>query len=492
MATATEAKAPAVRHTRLLIDGEWVDAADGAELETLNPATGEVVARVAEARREDVDRAVRAARRAFDEGPWPRMKPAERARILWRLGELLLEHAEELGGLETLDNGKPFLNARDGDVPAAAGLFQYMSGWATKLEGSTIPISAPGTYHTYTVREPIGVAGLIVPWNFPLAIAAWKVAPALAAGNTVVLKPAEQTPLTALRLGALALEAGLPPGVLNVVPGYGSTAGAALVEHPLVDKVSFTGSTETGRAIVRAATGNLKKVSLELGGKSPDIIFADADLEAAIAGAAEGVFANQGEACVAGSRLFVQEEVFDEVVAGVAEVARSLKVGDGFAPDTQIGPLISAEHLERVTGYVEAGRKDGATVVAGGERCGDRGYFVAPTVFSDVRPDMSIVREEIFGPVVAAIPFKDIDDLLPAANDTRYGLAAGVWTRDISKAHRVAAAIKAGTVWINCYSVFDASMPFGGYKESGWGREMGLEVLYEYTETKTVCVRLTD
>jgi phenylacetaldehyde dehydrogenase len=483
-------RGPAVGDTRLLIDGARVDAVEGATFATLDPATGGLLARVAEARAEDVDRAVVAARRAFDEGPWRALKPAERARVLWRLGDLVAEHAEELAGLETLDNGKTYATALAVDVAGAVDLFHYMSGWVTKVEGSTIPISFPGTFHTFTRREPLGVVGLIVPWNYPLGQAVWKVAPALACGNTVVLKPAEQTPLTALRLGELALEAGVPPGVLNVVPGFGATAGAALVAHPLVDKIAFTGSTQTGRAIVRGAAGNLKKVSIELGGKSPNIIFADADLPAAIAGAAAGIFFNQGEVCTAGSRLYVQESVYDEVVAGVADAARALRLGDGFDPATEVGPLISAEHRDRVQGYVDAGVQAGAELVAGGEPVAGDGWFLRPAVFADARPEMSIVREEIFGPVVAVQPFYDTDSVLEAANDTRFGLAAGVWTSDVSKGHAVAAALQSGTVWVNCYGVFDAALPFGGTKESGWGREMGHAVLDDYTETKTVCIKV--
>ena len=481
--------APTIGDTRLLIGGARVDAVDGATIDVFNPATGELLTTVAQARREDVGRAVAAARRALQSGPWACAKPAQRAAILWRLGDLLLEHAAEIGGLETLDNGKPFLQARDGDVAAAAGLFHYMSGWATKLEGATIPISFPGSFHTYTTREPLGVVGLIIPWNFPITIAAWKVAPALAAGNTVVLKPAEQTPLSALRLGELALEAGLPEGVLNVVPGFGAEAGAALAAHPDVDKVSFTGSTSTGRAILDAARGNLKKVTLELGGKSPDIIMGDANLEAAIAGAAAGIFYNQGEACAAGSRIFAHRSVYDDVVAGVSEAARSIRVGDGFDPASDIGPLVSREHHEKVTGFVDLGREEG-TVAAGGDYARDGGYFVDPTVFTDVADDARVVREEIFGPVVSILAFDDIDEVVRRANDTPYGLTAGVWTESISTAHRVAGALKAGTVWVNCYGVFDAAMPFGGYKQSGWGREMGGIVLDDYTETKTVCIRV--
>jgi phenylacetaldehyde dehydrogenase len=485
------ADAPAIGDTRLLIDGERVDSAEGATFDIFNPATGELLAQVSEARGEDVDRAVKAARRAFETGPWRSMKPNERAAALWRLGDLLLENAAELGGLETLDNGKPFLQAKGGDVPAAAGLFHYMSGWATKLEGATIPISFPGTFHTYTRREAVGVVGLIVPWNFPLTISAWKIAPALAAGNTVVLKPSEVTPLTALKLGELALEAGIPPGVLNVVPGFGAEAGNALTSHPDVDKVSFTGSTATGRRILQAAQGNLKKVTLELGGKSPDIIFGDANLELAIQGAADGIFYNQGEACAAGSRIYAHRSVYDEVVEGVSAAANAIKVGDGFDASSFIGPLVSKEHHAKVTGYVDLGREEG-TVAAGGEYATEGGYFVQPTVFTGVTDQSRVVREEIFGPVVSILPFDETDEVIRRANDTRYGLTAGVWTESIGTAHRVADALRAGTVWVNCYGVFDAAMPFGGYKESGWGREMGGIVLDDYTESKTVCIRVGD
>lgn len=485
------ADAPAIGDTRLLIGGQRVDAAEGATFDVFNPATGELLAQVAEARAEDVDRAVKAARRAFESGPWRDMKPAERARVIWKLGDLLLENAAELGGLETLDNGKPFLQARDGDVAAAAGLFHYMSGWATKLEGTTIPISFPGSFHTYTRREALGVVGLIVPWNFPLTIAAWKVAPALAAGNTIVLKPSEVTPLTALRLGELALEAGIPEGVLNVVPGFGAEAGAALTAHPDVDKVSFTGSTVTGGAIAKAAIGNFKKLTLELGGKSPDIIFGDANLEAAIQGAADGIFYNQGEACAAGSRIYAHRSVYDEVVAGVSAAAEAIKVGDGFDPSSFIGPLVSKQHHEKVTGYLDLGREEG-TVASGGTYAKDGGYFVTPTVFTNVTDQSRVVREEIFGPVVSILPFDDTDEVIRRANDTRYGLTAGVWTESIQTAHRAADALRAGTVWVNCYGVFNAAMPFGGYKESGWGREMGGIVLDDYTESKTVCFKIGD
>jgi phenylacetaldehyde dehydrogenase len=478
---------------QMFINGQWTDAASGKTFDTPNPATGETLARVAEGDAEDIDRAVRAARKAFDDGPWTRMTPSERGRIIWRIGDLILEHADEFAQLESLDNGKPFAVARAADVPLAADMFHYMAGWATKIEGNTINISVPfmpgANFHAYTLREPVGVVGQIIPWNFPLLMAAWKLGPALATGNCVILKPAEQTPLSALRLAELIAEAGMPDGVVNVVPGYGETAGAALAAHNDVDKVAFTGSTEVGKLIVAAAAGNLKKVTLELGGKSPNIVFDDAD-PAAVTGAANAIFFNHGQCCVAGSRLFVQRDRFDEVVNGVAEIAKSIRLGPGLEQDTQMGPLVSEEQFQRVTGYLESGKADGATAVTGGGRFGDRGYFVEPTVLTNTTPDMKVVREEIFGPVVVAAPFSDLDEIAAAANDTDYGLGAGIWTKDISKAHALAKKIRAGTVWINCYNVFDAALPFGGYKQSGWGREMGHEALEAYTEVKAVCAQL--
>jgi phenylacetaldehyde dehydrogenase len=476
----------------MLIDGKWVEAASGKTFPSYDPATGEVLAQVASGEREDIDRAVRAARRAFDSGPWSEsVTPSARARLLWKLADLVEQHLEEFAQLETLDNGKPVTVSRVADVPLAVDLLRYMAGWATKIEGSTIPISVPGArYLAYTLREPVGVVGQIIPWNFPLLMAVWKLGPALAAGCTVVLKPAEQTPLSALRLGELVCEAGFPDGVVNVVPGYGETAGAALAAHPAVDKVAFTGSTEVGKLIVQAAAGNLKKVSLELGGKSPNVVLGDADVDAAIAGAANAIFFNHGQCCCAGSRLYVEKPIFDRVVAGVAEQAAKIKVGPGMNPSTEMGPLVSEEQLTRVCGYLESGSKEGARALAGGKRLGDRGYFVAPTVLVDTKPKMRVVQEEIFGPVVAAIPFSNPNEVLPAANDTIYGLAAAVWTRDIGRAHTLASKLRAGTVWINCYNVFDAAMPFGGYKQSGWGREMGKDALELYTEVKAVCTKL--
>jgi phenylacetaldehyde dehydrogenase len=479
---------------RMLINGKWVAAQSGETFATHNPATGEVICEVAAGDKADIDAAVKAARAAFESGAWRDMTPSERGKCIWRLADLLEKNVEEFARIESLDNGKPLAVARVADVPLAVDLFRYMAGWATKLVGHTIPISvpyAPGAkFFAYSHREPIGVVGQIIPWNFPLLMAAWKLGPALAAGCTVVLKPAEQTPLSALRLGELIEEAGFPPGVVNIVTGLGETAGAALASHPGIDKIAFTGSTEVGKIIVKAAANDLKKVSLELGGKSPNIVFEDADLDTAIPGAASAIFFNHGQCCCAGSRLYVHKKHFDKVVEGVSAAAKKIKVGPGHAPDTEMGPLVSEEQLNRVMGFLESGQQQGAKPTVGGKRVGDRGYFVQPTVLVNTKPGMKVVEEEIFGPVVCAIPFSDPAEVVRQANNNVYGLAAAVWTRDISKAHRIASEIRAGTVWINCYNIFDAALPFGGYKQSGWGREMGSEALELYTETKAVCVRV--
>ncbi|MFK7824783.1 MAG: aldehyde dehydrogenase family protein [Oligoflexales bacterium] len=473
-----------------LIDGQWLPSVKGEVFSVENPSNGDVLTNVAYGKLQDVNHAVSAARKAFDSGPWSRMKGSERSKIIWKLGDLVDFHADELAQLESLDNGKPYSVAKAADIPLSAEMFRYMAGWATKIYGDTFSISNPGgVYSTYTLKEPVGVVGQIIPWNFPLLMAAWKLAPALATGCTVVLKPAEQTPLTAIRLGELALEAGFPEGVINIVNGFGDT-GAALASHMDVDKVAFTGSTEVGKSILDSAQGNLKKVSLELGGKSPNIIFADANLDTAIPGAAFSIFFNHGQCCCAGSRLYVEQSIYEQVIEGIIHQADSIQIGDGLESGTQMGPLVSREQFERVCSYIDSGEQQGAKKVTGGKTDSTNGYFVRPTVFTDTKPDMQIVKEEIFGPVVSVFPFKSEEDLITAANDTNYGLAAGIWTENLRRAHRVSSAIKAGTTWINCYNVFDAALPFGGYKESGWGREMGRDVLDNYTQTKSVCIQI--
>jgi aldehyde dehydrogenase (NAD+)/phenylacetaldehyde dehydrogenase len=471
----------------LWIDNRSLSALSGETFETMNPATGTALATLPRARREDVDAAVLSAARAFVS--WSQVDPNERARILWKAGELVMSKLEELARLEALDTGKPIANARLIDVPRTADTFFYFSGWATKLGGETIPVRGP--FLNYTVREPLGVIGAIIPWNFPLLLAARKIAPALTVGNTVVIKPPEEASLTTLALAKILAEAGLPAGVLNVITGFGEEAGAALVEHPGVAKITFTGGTETGKLIMRAAAGTLKRVSLELGGKSPNIVFADADVPAAAAAAVTAAFYNQGELCTAGSRLLVDREVHDQVLDVVVAGARALVPGDPLDPSTKMGPLISAEHRDKVAGYVAAGESEGAKRAAGQVRRRDEaGYFVDPTVFSGVEEKMTIAREEIFGPVLSVIPFENVEEAARIAEATQFGLAAGVWTRDIKKAHVLAARLRAGTVWINTYNRFDAASPYGGYKQSGFGRENGRAVLDELTQLKSVWVGL--
>ena len=486
----TPQKTVALPMTKLLIGNEWVNSKSGKTFPTINPATGEEITQIAEADEQDVERAVKVARDAFHStSKWRKMSASERGRLLNKLADLIEANADELARLESLDNGKPYAVALAADVPLTIACYRYYAGWADKVQGKTIPVN--GNYFCYTRLEPVGVVAQIIPWNFPLLMQAWKLAPALATGNTVVLKPAEQTPLTALRVGELILEAGFPPGVVNILPGYGPTAGAALARHMDVDKVAFTGSTEVGHLIMEAsAKTNLKRVTLELGGKSPNIVFADADMDAAIEGAHFALFFNQGQCCCAGSRTYVEEKCYDEFVERSAARARKRTVGNPLDPATEQGPQVDDAQFQKIMGYIESGKKEGAKLVAGGDRVGERGYFVRPTVFADVKDDMTIAQEEIFGPVMSILKFKDVDELVERANKTMYGLAAGVWTRDISKAHAIANSVRAGTVWVNCYDVFDAAAPFGGFKQSGIGRELGEYGLQQYTEIKTVTVKL--
>ena len=478
-----------IKYTQCLINGEWQAAESGRTFQSINPATDQAIANVAEADAADVDKAVSAARRAFETGPWPKMTPAQRGGLMFKLADLIDQNADELARLETLDNGKTLSDSRKVDVPLTVACYRYFAGWADKIHGKTIPVNGP--FFCYTRHEPVGVCGQIIPWNFPMLMQAWKWAPALATGNTVVLKPAEQTPLTALFVAQLAMEAGYPPGVVNVLPGMGPTAGGAIARHMDIDKVAFTGSTEVGHLVMQAAAkSNLKRVSLELGGKSPNVVFADADLDAAVDGAFFALFFNQGQCCCAGSRLYVEQKVHDEFVGRLVERARQRRVGDPFDAATEQGPQVSQEQYDRVMHYITAGKEQGAKMLCGGNRVGDRGFFIEPTVFDDVADDMTIAREEIFGPVLSVMPFKNTDEVIERANRTTYGLAAAVWTKDIQKALRIANGVRAGTVWVNCYDVFDAAAPFGGFKQSGIGRELGEYGLEEYTEVKTVTVKL--
>jgi acyl-CoA reductase-like NAD-dependent aldehyde dehydrogenase len=478
-----------VKPGKILINNEWCEAESGKRFDVFNPATEEKLTDVAEGDAADANRAVKAARQAFENGPWKKMSARERGRIINRIAILLDKHKEEFAQLETLNNGKPISETRNADLPLAIECFEYYAGLADKIHGDTIPVN--GNFFNYTLREPAGVVGQIIPWNFPLLMAAWKLGPALATGCTVVLKPAEQTPLTALKLGELLMEAGLPAGVVNIVPGYGPTAGAAIATHPEVDKVAFTGSTEVGKTVMRlASNSNLKRVSLELGGKAPNIVFADCDIEAAVNGAMRGIFFNQGEVCCAGSRLFLEEKIHDQFLSQLKTRVEKMVIGNPLDPKTQMGAQVSKEQFNKILGYIEQGQKEGAKLVTGGSPAHPKGYFIKPTVLEGVNNQMTVAREEIFGPVVCAIPFKNQDDLHRQANDTVYGLSAGIWTRDIGKAHRLAKEIKAGTIWVNCYNCFDAASPFGGFKQSGFGRELGKYALELYTQVKSVWVSL--
>ena len=478
---------PAIRQTKLLIDGQWVDPVDGKSFDTLNPATGESIAKVAEGSAKDVDKAVKAARRALESGPWSKMDAADRGRLIFKLADLIEKHASELAALESLNCGKTITDSV-GDLGGVVNTLRYYGGWADKIEGKTVPVR--GSFLSYTLRQPVGVVGQIIPWNFPLLMLAWKWGPALACGNTVVMKPAEQTPLTALRVGELALEAGFPPGVINLINGFGETTGDAIVVHPDVDKIAFTGHVDTAKIIQKRAAETLKRTTFELGGKSPNVIFADADMDQAVEGAFHAIYFHCGQCCTAGSRLFVEEKIHKEFVDRLVAKAKQRKIGDQLDPATEQGPQVSKEQQDKIMGYCEAGQKEGAKLTLGGKRWTGKGYFVEPTVFDNVRDDMSIAKDEIFGPVVSVLPFKGFDEVVERANRTFYGLAAAIFTKNIDKAHLYAKAVKAGTVWVNCYHIVDTTTPFGGFKMSGQGRENGEAALDHYTETKTVTVKL--
>ncbi len=486
--TATGPKLPEIRQTQLFIGGQWVPSQSGKTFETINPATEEVIASVAEGDAVDVDLAAKAARKAFESGPWSTMDARDRGRLMNKLADLIEEEGDELAALESLDNGKPIRDAKAADLPLTIDALRYYAGYADKIHGQTIPVR--GNYFCYTRKEPVGVVGQIIPWNFPMLMVAWKWGPALAAGCTIVMKPAEQTPLTCLRMARLAQKAGIPDGVINVVPGYGPTAGAAVVKHPGIDKIAFTGEGLTAQIIMREAAPTLKRITFELGGKSPNIIYADSDLDAAAAGAHFGLYFNQGQCCCAGSRVYVEEKIHDKFIEKVAAMNKTRKLGNQLDPATEQGPQVDKAQYDKIMKYIGIGKEQGATMVSGGSRYGDKGFFVQPTLFDGVKDDMAIAREEIFGPVMSVLTFKDTDDIVARANNTSFGLAAAVWTKDVGKAHYLAKKIKAGTVWINCYDVFDAAAPFGGFKMSGMGRELGEEGLRAYTETKTVTVAM--
>ncbi|MEP1647982.1 aldehyde dehydrogenase family protein [Rhodopirellula bahusiensis] len=486
--TLPEIAPPKVRHTQLFIDGQWRDSASGKTFATINPATEEEIVQVAEGDKEDIDAAVKAARKAFESGPWRTMDARDRGRLMMKLADAIENEIDELAQLETLDNGKPLRESRHADLPLVIDALRYYAGYADKIQGETVPIR--GNYLCYTRKEPVGVVGQIIPWNFPMLMVAWKWGPALPPGCTIVMKPAEQTPLTCLRMAQLAKDVGFPDGVINVVPGFGPTAGGALVDHPGVDKIAFTGEHRTAQLIMKNSAQSLKRLTFELGGKSPNVIFSDADLDAAVQGSFVGLYLNQGQCCCAGSRVFVEESIHDAFVEKLTDLTNKRIVGNPFEHTTEQGPQIDQAQFDKIMSYIDKGNQQGASCVSGGKRSGDRGYFIEPTVFTDVQDDMAIARDEIFGPVMSVLSFKDSDDILNRANDTMFGLAAAVWTQDIKKAHHFAANVRAGTVWVNCYDVFDAAAPFGGFKMSGQGRELGTEGLKAYLESKTVTVAL--